>query len=88
MGMNTYCCLIGDNYYNILVIMSNTSYKFKETQDQRWGIYLQDRLLATVGSYETCQSIGKSLEKNLSHTDSIKAAIAYKKSINRSLIIS
>ncbi|MDJ0591582.1 MAG: hypothetical protein QNJ72_16555 [Pleurocapsa sp. MO_226.B13] len=67
--------------------MSNTAYKFQRTDDKRWGIYLQERLLATVGSYEACQSIGQSLSKNLSHTDTIKAKIAYKKAIDKSLII-
>lgn len=69
--------------------MSDTSYKFKfrETQDRRWGIYLEDRLLATVGSYEVCESIGQSLSENSSYTDTIKATMAFKKAINKSLII-
>ena len=67
--------------------MSRIAYKLKETEDQRWGVYLKDRLLATVGSYEACQSIVQSLSRNLSHTDTLKAAIAYKKAINKSLII-
>lgn len=69
--------------------MSDTShkFKFKETEDRRWGIYLEDRLLATVGSYEVCESIGQSLSENLSHTDTIKATMAFKKAINKSLII-
>lgn len=40
----------------------NDPYNFKQTKDERWGIYAGDRLLATVGSYEACQSIGKSLQ--------------------------
>ena len=62
-------------------------YNFKQTKNQRWGIYAGDRLLATVGSYEACQSIGKLLTSNLSHEDLTKAAITFKRSINRSLII-
>ena len=68
--------------------MPHMPYQFKEIEENRWGIYLEDRLLATVGSYEACKSIGESLSNNLSYTDSIKAAMAYKKAINKSLIIS
>lgn len=67
--------------------MNNKTYKFKETQNNRWGIYFQDRLLATVGSYEICRSIGQYLGENLSYTDTLKAAIAYKKAINNSWVI-
>ena len=67
--------------------MSNTPYQFKETQDKRWGIYFQDRLLATVGSYEICKSIGKSLSKNLSYEDSLKAISRYKQAIDNSLLV-
>lgn len=65
----------------------NQDYSFKETEDGRWGIYLNERLLATVGSYEACRSIGTSLGHNLSHTDALKATMAYKKAIDHSLII-
>ena len=65
----------------------NNFYSFRETDDSRWGIYAGDRLLATVGSYEACQSIGRSLTNNLSREDFIKATMTYKNSINRSLII-
>ena len=67
--------------------MSNTDFKFKETNNKRWGIYLEDRLLATVGSYEDCQSIGQILVENLSYSDLLKATIAYQKAMNRSLAI-
>ena len=66
---------------------TNKAYKFEEIGDKRWGIYFQDRLLATVGSYEACQSMGQLLSKNSSHMDSLKAMVAFKKSINKSLII-
>ncbi|MEM7757512.1 MAG: hypothetical protein AAF298_05205 [Cyanobacteria bacterium P01_A01_bin.40] len=67
--------------------MSETKYQyqFKETQDQRWAIYLQDRLLATVGNYEACQSINERLNRNLSYQETIKATITFKKAINKSL---
>lgn len=65
----------------------NGSYSFKQTEDERWGIYLEDRLLATVGTYEACQSIGRFLGNDLSREDSLKAAMAFKNSINKSLII-
>lgn len=62
-------------------------YSFKQTEDRRWGIYMEDRLLATVGSYEACVSISKTLSGNLSREDLLKAKMAFKGSINRSLII-
>ena len=55
---------------------SNVMYKFQETEDNRWGIYFQDRLLATFGSYEICQFMGQYLKNNLSTQDSLKSAIA------------
>lgn len=67
--------------------MSGQRYKFEQTEDQKWGIYLQDRLLATVGSYEACQSIRQLSSHNLSYTESKKAVITYKKAIDKSLII-
>lgn len=63
-------------------------YEFKEVGDNRWGIYLHDRLLATVGSYEACESMKQLLNRNLSRTDILKAEIAFKKAINKSLIVS
>ena len=62
-------------------------YSFQQVDNQRWGIYIQDRLLATIGSYEACKSIQESLDKNMSYSDALRAAIAYKKSINRSLSV-
>lgn len=63
------------------------NYRFEKVNDRRWGIYVQDRLLATIGSYEACKSISESLSSDMSYPEALKAAIAYKKSINRSLII-
>ena len=67
--------------------MTNTVYEFKQTEDQRWGIYLDGRLLATVGSYEACQSMGECLNKQKTYSDTLKATISYKKAINRSLLV-
>ncbi|MEL6580810.1 MAG: hypothetical protein AAFQ14_13755 [Cyanobacteria bacterium J06621_12] len=67
--------------------MSSKAYRFKQTEDGRWGIYLQERLLATVGSYEICQSIEQVGRAGLSSEDSLKIAIAYKRAINRSLTV-
>lgn len=67
--------------------MSNKMYNFKQTQNKRWGIYLQDRLLATIGSYEACQYIEQLSTEKLSDTEVLKAAIAYQKSIDKSLSI-
>ena len=67
--------------------MTNNRYEFKEIGNQRWGIYVQDRLLATLGSLEACESMAKLLSKDVSYSDSIKASFTYKKSVNRFLIL-
>lgn len=67
--------------------MTTNRYSFRQTEDQRWGIYIGDRLLATVGSYEACLSISKTLSGNSSREDLLKAKMTFKGSINRSLII-
>lgn len=56
--------------------MVSEIYEFKQTEDNRWGIYFQDRLLATFGSYEICQFMGQYLKNNLSTQDYQKSAIA------------
>ena len=61
--------------------MSSEIYEFKQTADNRWGIYFQDRLLATFGSYEICQFMGQYLKNNLSTQDYQKSAIAYQQVI-------
>lgn len=58
-------------------MMTNNIYKFEQTEDNRWGIYIQDRLLATFGSYEVCQFMGQYLKNNLSTKDYQKSALAY-----------
>jgi hypothetical protein len=62
--------------------MSNKIYEFKQTEDNRWGIYFQDRLLATFGSYEICQFMGQYLKNNLSTQDYQKSAIADRRVIS------
>ncbi len=61
--------------------MSSSQYQIKETQNQRWGIYLQDRLLATIGSYEAGVSLWRYLSENLSDKDNSKALLAYNKAL-------
>lgn len=67
--------------------MSQQKYKFEQIEDKKWGIYLQDRLLATVSSYEACQSIRQLSTDNLSYVELKRAMMTYKKAINKSLII-
>lgn len=67
--------------------MSNKVYEFQKTEDGRWGIYLEERLLATVGNYEVCQSIKQLSNADLSPEDSLKISIAYKRAINKSLTV-
>lgn len=63
------------------------NYRFEMVDDQRWGIYVQDRLLATIGSYEACKSLEELLDKDMSYAEAIKATLTFKKSINRYLIV-
>ena len=67
--------------------MSKIKYEIKQTGEQRWGIYQGDRLLATVGSYEACQSIWQYLQKELSYTDNIKSKLSYRNAINKNLLV-
>lgn len=67
--------------------MSPIKYELKLTQDQRWGIYQNNRLLATVGNYEACQSILQSLQTELSHRDNLKSIFSYRKAIDKNLLI-
>ena len=67
--------------------MYEQKYKFEQIEDKRWGIYLQGRLLATVGSYEACRSIKQLSNNNLSYTESKRAVMSYQKAIDKSLII-
>lgn len=67
--------------------MANPIYIFKQIDQERWGIYFEDRLLASISSYEACRSIAQSLNDDLSHNDAIKAEMTYKRAINPSLIL-
>lgn len=37
------------------------NYSYNRLPNGRWGIYEQDKLLATIGCYQTCQEIVKLL---------------------------
>ena len=67
--------------------MPKIKYEMREADDQRWGIYQGDRLLATVGSYEACESMWKFLQKELSYTDNIKSKLSYRNAINKNLLV-
>ena len=67
--------------------MPKLKYEIKQANDQRWGIYQGDRLLATVGSYEACESIWKYLQTELSYTDNIKSRLSYRNSLNKNLLV-
>ena len=67
--------------------MTDPNYRIEKTPDQRWGIYLDERLLATIGSYEACESIWKYLQKELSYPENIKSRISYRNSINKHLLM-
>lgn len=67
--------------------MSDKNYKIKQATDQRWGIYQGDKLLATIGSYEACESVWKYLQQELSYPDHIKSKLSYRNAINKNLLI-
>ena len=67
--------------------MSDIKYEIKQADDKRWGIYQGDRLLATVGSYEACESIWKYLQTELSYTENIKSRLSYRNSLNKNLLV-
>ena len=67
--------------------MSDINYSIKQAADQRWGIYQDEKLLATIGSYEACESIWKYLQQELSYTDNIKSRLSYRNAINKNLLI-
>ena len=66
--------------------MSQTEYKMRKV-GQRWGIYEGERLLATVGSYEACESIWNYLQKELSYTENIKSRLSYRNALNKNLLV-
>ena len=65
---------------------SKANYKI-EQMGQRWGIYQDERLLATVGRYEACESIWKYLQKELSYTENVKSRISYRNAIDKNLLV-
>ena len=67
--------------------MSKIKYEIKPAGNQRWGIYQGDRLLATVGSYEACESMWKYLQEELSYTDNIKSKLSYRNALNKNLLV-
>ena len=67
--------------------MSDINYSIKQAADQRWGIYQDEKLLATIGSYEACESIWKYLQQEVSYTDNIKSRLSYRNAINKNLLI-
>ena len=38
------------------------SYKSKQLENGRWGIFTEDRLIASIGCFDTCQEIIRFLE--------------------------
>lgn len=66
--------------------MTQAEYKMREV-GQRWGIYQGERLLATVGSYEACESIWNYLQKELSYTENIKSRLSYRNALNKNLLV-
>lgn len=67
--------------------MTKVKYDIKQVANQRWGIYQGERLLATVGSYEACESIWNYLQKELSYTDNIKSRLSYRNALNKNLLV-
>lgn len=42
-------------------------YHYEQLENGRWGIFIHERLVATVGCLDTCQKIVLFLEPRLSH---------------------
>lgn len=68
-------------------MMSELKYEIRQADNQRWGIYQGERLLATVGSYEACESMWKYLQKELTYTENIKSRLSYRNAINKNLLV-
>ena len=67
--------------------MNKLEYTIEQVEERRWGIYQGKRLLATVGSYEACESIWKYLQKELSYTDNIKSRLSYRNALDKNLLV-
>ncbi len=40
-----------------MIIRLNMSYLIKQLPNQRWGIYAENKLLATIGCHDTCLQV-------------------------------
>ena len=67
--------------------MSRMKYRIEPVENQRWGIYQDERLLATYGSYEACESIWKYLQQELSYTENVKSRLSYRNAIDKNLLV-
>ena len=45
------------------------SYKHKQLDNGRWGIFIEDRLVASIGCVDTCKKILQFLEYRSSNED-------------------
>lgn len=70
-----------------MVTISQMRYRIEQAENQRWGIYEDERLLATIGSYEACRSVWKYLQQELSYTEDIKSRLSYRNAIDKNLIV-
>ena len=44
-------------------------YSYKELENKRWGIFINDKLVASIGCVDTCQRIVQFLENRSSNQD-------------------
>ena len=44
-------------------------YHYKQLQNGRWGIFINNKLVASIGCFDTCKTIMQFLENRLSHQD-------------------
>ena len=42
-------------------------YHYEQLNDERWGIFVDDRLVASIGCFDTCKKIIKALETRSSN---------------------
>ena len=62
--------------------MSEKNYKIKPASDRKWGIYQNEQLLATIGSYDVCESIWRGLQQRLSNCDNIRSRISNRNALD------
>lgn len=70
-----------------LVMKSRIEYRIESVGNQKWGIYQDERLLATYGSYEACRSVWNYLQQELSYTENVKSRLSYRNAINKNLLV-